>query len=326
MGGWSLPFWNAEERRLRAGWRLLLVAVLFVLASLATALVTVVAAPLLGVQARPASPTAPWLAITRPIQLAATLLTLGFLALVADRRRLRDYGLRFGRTWWLDLGFGLALGAALQTGIFLVEYAVGWVRVVGVAVTADPGASFAVWVVAAAVGYLAVGVYEELFARGYLLTNVAEGLDGLGPIDARGAVAGGTLLSALVFGGLHAVNPAATAVSTATLVLAGVFLAVGYVLTDELAIPIGLHISWNFFQGVVWGFPVSGVSVGVSVVAVEQSGPTVVTGGQFGPEAGLIGVAAMLLGMVGIGAWVRYRGGDLRIHPGITTPELRWRR
>lgn len=324
MVRWYHLFWNPEERRLRAGWRLLLVAVLFALVTLAAALATVASRSLLGIEA--GAPTAPLLAITSPVQLLGTALVLGLLALVVDRRRLRDYGLRFDRVWRLDLGFGLALGAGLQTGIFLVEYAVGWVRVTGVAVTAEPDASFAVWIGAAAVGYVAVGIYEELFARGYLLTNVAEGLDGLGPIGVRCAVAGGTLLSALVFGGLHAANPAATATSTVTLVLAGAFLAAGYVFTGELAIPIGLHISWNFFQGVVWGFPVSGVSLGVSVVALEQTGPRVVTGGQFGPEAGLIGVAAMLIGTAAIGLWVRRRTGDLRIDPGITTPELRWRR
>jgi hypothetical protein len=100
-------------------------------------------------------------------------------------------------------------------------------------------------------------------------------------------------------------------------------LAAGYVLTGDLAVPIGLHTTWNLFQGGVYGFPVSGLGVGASVVAVEETGPDVVTGGAFGPEAGLLGLGAMVVGTAAIAAWVRWRTGDLRIDPAVTTPELR---
>jgi membrane protease YdiL (CAAX protease family) len=322
---WYSPFWNSEERRLRAGWRLLAVVVLFVILNLLVAGVAFLAEPVLGrIGVGPDALSAPLLGVIGPVQLVGTLAMLGVLALLVDRRRVGDFGLRVDREWTLDLGFGLFLGGALQSAVFALEYALGWVRVTGFVVTDDPSASFALWFGAAVVGYLCVGIYEELFARGVLLTNVAEGLDGLWRIGPAGAVAVAVLASSAVFGALHAANPGATLVSTVMLVVAGVFLAVGYVLTGELAIPIGVHITWNFFQGVVWGFPVSGASLGVSLVGLEQAGPRLFTGGAFGPEAGLLGLFAMLVGIAATAWWVRARGGDLAIAPGLTTPDLRW--
>ncbi|MFC6726909.1 CPBP family intramembrane glutamic endopeptidase, partial [Halobium palmae] len=181
-----------------------------------------------------------------------------------------------------------ALGAGLMTVVFLVELAAGWVRVTG---TFEGGATgFLVGFVGILVVFLFVGVYEELVARGYLLTNVAEGLAGY--VGVNGATAVAVLVSSALFGLAHFGNPNATLLSTFNVGLAGVMLALGYVLTDELAIPVGLHITWNFFQGVVYGFPVSGTGGFAKVLVVEQGGPTLLTGGSFGPEAGLLGVGA----------------------------------
>jgi uncharacterized protein len=85
-------------------------------------------------------------------------------------------------------------------------------------------------------------------------------------------------------------------------------LGVGYVLTGQLAIPIGVHISWNFFQGNVFGFPVSGLDgLGAKFLATETSGPELWTGGVFGPEAGLLLPFAIALGSLMTFSWVRFR-------------------
>ena len=93
-------------------------------------------------------------------------------------------------------------------------------------------------------------------------------------------------------------------------------MGVGYLLTGELAFPIGLHFAWNFVQGNVFGFPVSGKSaVGATVIAIDQGGSPLWMGGAFGPEAGLVGVLAMGVGALLTLLWMHYRYGPLSTEP-----------
>lgn len=108
---------------------------------------------------------------------------------------------------------------------------------------------------------------------------------------------------------LHVSNPNSSWLSTGYLVFYGAFLGAGYVLTGELALPIGLHFTWNFVQGSVFGFPVSGRPLYmVSVLDTQQAGPDLWTGGALGPEAGPLGLLAGLIGLALILLWVRWRG------------------
>ncbi|GAB7092639.1 hypothetical protein JCM18237_29100 [Halorubrum luteum] len=247
----------------------------------------------------------------------AVCLVLYPVARFIDRRRFSDYGLRIDRDWWIDLGFGLALGVGLQAAVFAVGWTAGWFTVVGA--FRAPG-SFLPAFAGLLVLFLVVGVYEELLVRGWLLTNLAEGFRfaGRGP-----AVLVALVLSSGVFGLLHAGNPGATPLSIAVISLAGVLLAAGYLLTGELAIPIGIHVTWNLAQGGLFGHGVSGLDVTVTVLATETTGPALWTGGGFGPEGGLLGLFAVGLGCVAVVAWVRARTGRVRLHPAVTTPALR---
>ena len=320
--------WNARSNRLRLPWRL--VAIGLAVAGL-TAAVSAGSSPL-----RTAATTGLGLVLPGPeasaaagnlVFVVAQLVVIGGAVVLVgryvDRRRLRDFGFRVDRDWWVDLGFGLGLGAALMAGVFGVEYAAGWVVVTGTFRIAQPGFGFWPWFGWAAVTFAGVGLTEELLTRGYLIKNVAEGLTWSDRIDPGTAVGLGVVCSAALFGAGHATNPNASLASTAGISVAAVMLSAGYVLTGELAIPIGIHTAWNLFQGPVFGFPVSGLDLGLSAVVVEQRGPDLVTGGAFGPEAGLLGATASLVGIGLVLLWVHSRRGRLRVHPHITTPELR---
>lgn len=308
-------FWNRDERRIRALWRLLVVFVLYVVFSAIVYAVGIVGA----------------ISATAFASLVASTFVMGLvtIALVAfagfslDRRRFVDFGFHLDRDWGIDFGFGLLLGVALQTLIFLTELAFGWIRIVDF--TTARGGSFLGLFATALALFAFVAFREELLSRGYVLKNIAEGLAGVDPFDGDGAVVVAVVCSSGLFALLHASNPNATAVSALGIFVAGILLAMGYVLTGELAISIGLHLTWNLFEGVIYGFPVSGLDLPVHVVAIRQLGPTIVTGGPFGPEAGLTGITAAIVGSLAIVLWIRWRTGSAQFSRSIVIPELRHR-
>lgn len=298
-------FIDPELQRLRAVWRLLIhTLLLFVLGFVA----------LLVAQGSSASPMPSWL--WWPIFALGVVLPVTWICGTRlDRRPWASFGFHLDRRWWLDLGFGLALGAVLMSAIFLIELEAGWLEIRATRVVpADFDGSFGLALLSPIVVFASVGFYEELLSRGYHLRNLAEAVTWRGKIDADAALIIGTLLSSTVFGVMHAGNPNATTLGTINVALAGCFLAVGVLTTGELAIPIGVHVTWNFCQGNVFGFPVSGTDAGARLYAIEQGGDPWITGGQFGPEAGLIGLSAMVVGSLLIVAWVKLTRGEVRIH------------
>jgi membrane protease YdiL (CAAX protease family) len=312
-------FWNPEDRRLRAFWRISIQGFVWLCLIFTATLAIIFPVWIAAAAAQPAGAQdvaqttdmlldllyAPLMMFAvQGVSLLSTLATVWLAGRFLDRRRFADFGFRFSRRWFLDLGFGLFLGAFLMTGIFIVENAVGWIGVSGTFVSSMSGVGFwaAIWIPAAM--YLCVGISEELFSRGYQLKNLSEGLNSkrFGPVP---AVCAATVLSSIFFGFLHGANPNVNLIGLFNITAAGILLALGYILTGELAISIGLHITWNFFQGNVFGFPVSGMEpVAARVLAVRQSGPEWITGGMFGPEGGVIGLAAIMLGSLLILLWV----------------------
>jgi membrane protease YdiL (CAAX protease family) len=323
-------FWNSEEERLRAFWRLLGQLVMLFLATLVFQLITTFFAMGYLLSQEIILPVE----LLDPLALQTYIVQSPFLMMVSsvvtfmafflsiwmagrflDRRPFTDFGLRLNRDWWIDFGFGLFLGALLVSLIFLVQLSTGWITVTGTRVTQSSQVVFPLAMLAYLVTFIAVGIQEELLFRGYQLRNLAEGFNGQ-TISPKMAVLLATFLSSVVFGVMHMTNPNSSLVSTVNIIITGMLLlAFGYILTGELAIPIGIHITWNYFMGNIYGFPVSGIDVsGVTLIAIQQNGPQVWTGGTFGPEAGLIGLLAMLLGGLLMALWVRGRYGRLELN------------
>lgn len=129
------------------------------------------------------------------------------------------------------------------------------------------------------------GIVEELLFRGILFR-----------LSARIVGTWGALLfTSALFGLAHLGNHGATVASSVAITLeAGVLLGAAYAMTTRLWLPIGLHIGWNFTEGAVFGMSVSGNSADAGWLRGSLSGSSLLTGGQFGPEASIVAVLVCL--------------------------------
>jgi len=169
---------------------------------------------------------------------------------------------------------------------------------------------------------LAVGFYEEILLRGYILINLKEGIwwEGMSEVTALFVA---VIISSLMFSFAHLFNPNASMITFITISLAGFLLAFPFLWTANLALSIGLHSAWNFILGGIFGFKVSGLSPTASFVSIQSIGPDWWTGGLFGPEAGLSGVLAMCLSLLLIIIFLQRPLGKVGIHSHWLNPAKR---
>jgi uncharacterized protein len=205
------------------------------------------------------------------------------------------------RRWVVDLAVGLVLGPLLFWTVFSVESWLGAATMAGIRL--DLGA-----LLTALVAFVCVGAGEELVMRGVVLQQVARGWGTLA----------GVAVSSVVFALIHVpnvlvaeVDPLVGLLAVAILGLLGLILAAAYLWTERLWLPVALHVSWNFGQGALLGFPVSGTP-SEGLVQPTVTGPAWLTGGAFGPEGGVVGLVA--LGLAGVAVWA-YAGAAHRAAP-----------
>jgi len=135
--------------------------------------------------------------------------------------------------------------------------------------------------------FAVVSLNEEIAIRGYILQNLSSSFNKYIAL----------VLSSLVFMIMHIGNPNMSAVPLFNLFLAGLLLGVYCIHKNNLWFPIGAHITWNYFQGPVLGFEVSGNDVD-SIFIQSLNGSELITGGEFGFEGSIILTVLMIIGIV----------------------------
>jgi membrane protease YdiL (CAAX protease family) len=236
------------------------------------------------------------LALSTLVSLPAVTLTTWIARKGLDRRSFRSLGLVRGKDWQRDLLVGFAIPIPLFGLIYLVELGAGWLDFQSWGWAERGVLTTGVGVLLLLLGFVAVGFYEELLFRGYYLQNLRDGINPMIAVFATSAA----------FGLAHLGNLNASWTSTLGIFAAGLFLAYAWLRTRALWLPIGIHIGWNFLQGPVFGFEVSGNPT-PSLVRHVVNGPELITGGAFGPEAGLIVLPAMAVGAGLIWWYTRHR-------------------
>lgn len=219
---------------------------------------------------------------TLPTLLTALIATgLTWLA-TRERSGLRD------RRAAQRLGLGLIIGAVTLSIAVVVPVLVGATTLT--LVTPVPFASGLLQFVTLA----PAGVGEELLTRGIGFNALRRG------IGNKAAV----VLSSLIFGALHIFNPHSSWLAALMVALVGIWFGTMTVKSGSVWLSVGVHLSWNFFEGFIYGQPVSGNAPRSSLlVSGTETTSQFWSGGDFGPEGA--GVTALLLGAAIMVTWKR---------------------
>ncbi len=222
-----------------------------------------------------------------------TLIVISLACNFLDNRPFRDMGFSLNSRWLKDFGAGILIAAIVMSLITFILWMFGFLHI-----TANSNASLNADFIRAVTGLLilmiTVSVWEEIYFRGYLIKNLQEGFTSkksksLYPIISA------VLISSILFGIAHTSNPNSTLLSFINITVAGIVLAYPYIYSKSMSISVGLHLSWNYFQGVVYGMPVSGLALETSFFRASITDPQFLTGGQFGPEGGAFGFLGLLV-------------------------------
>jgi hypothetical protein len=132
-----------------------------------------------------------------------------------------------------------------------------------------------------------VAISEELVFRGYVLRNLQQSTTPLAAL----------FISAALFAIFHSANPGSNWLALVNVFIAGILLGINYCFTKNLWFGIALHFAWNFFQGPVLGYEVSGLDI-PSILTQSIGKNTLLTGGSFGFEGSLVNTILCLLAIV----------------------------
>ncbi len=222
------------------------------------------------------------IAIKIAVTLVYSLITIGgaiILFKLIYKRKLYQMGF-IAKGWITGLLHGFVIGAVSIGLLFAILLLVGQAKVSGVDM--DKLLSFTMLIEFFSVGIMAFS--EEVLMRGYLMTA-------LKPTRNKWII---FLAPSLLFSLFHLMNPGVTLLSFLNIFLAGMLFAYMFIKSGKLWLSSGFHIAWNFFQGDICGMNVSG-NIQTAVFETRLGTNELLTGGNFGPEGGILVTCILLL-------------------------------
>ncbi|MGB8217777.1 MAG: CPBP family intramembrane glutamic endopeptidase [Candidatus Methanoperedens sp.] len=192
----------------------------------------------------------------------------------------------FGKSlfWGKKPAPGLLCGIALITIVFLIEIIAGWVRIESI--NFNPVLFFSLFIL-----QVLVAVGEEVSFRGTILQNLAD----------ETGIKKGIILSSFMFSSIHIPSFIYSGLDIQRLTIA--FMVIGFLgaiasilyLNYGLVSAITFHFAWNFLQ-----YNIFNLNNGQGMMKTSFTGTNTLTGGSFGPEAGVLGLIIVLMALMAL--------------------------
>jgi len=176
-----------------------------------------------------------------------------------------------------DIIYGITLGLVTIGLGFLILLSLDEIRIVEIKFKSiDMLFSFLL--------FISVAFNEEILMRGFVLNNLMKSFNKYLAL----------IISSIIFSLLHLANPSFSWIGFFGITLAGLLLGLSYIYTKNIWFPIALHFSWNFFQGAIFGFNVSGVMT-YSFIQQNRLSDTILNGGKFGFEGSILSIVFLII-------------------------------
>jgi membrane protease YdiL (CAAX protease family) len=238
-----------------------------------------------------------WLMLV--MEFVTSVLSVGIFSLLIERRPFP------GTEWTLDGYTGEAL-----TGFFLAPALLG-LAAIGILLSGHLEWTDIIWepsTLFISFGWMTLIAFsEELVFRGYILGNLMK------CIPNKWIALG---VSSILFAAYHAITPGIHTLAFVNLLLAGMLLGINYIFTRNLWFSFLLHVGWNFFEGPILGFRVSGTTF-PSLFQAEPNGDLFITGGDYGLEGSML-MTLLLLAAILVLAWAferKYQRVTIAVEP-----------
>jgi len=212
------------------------------------------------------------------------LLSTYFMTKYVEKREFKTIGLALHSNVRKEIFLGILIGFLMMSLVFFSQLIFGDVSV--------KLADFSLIILLA--NFIIYGTIfaiqssgEEILFRGYLFQTLIEGANKIIAV----------FILSVLFGFVHFFNPNVSLFAAFNIALSGILFSIAYIRTRSLWLPCALHFSWNFCQGFIYSAPVSGVKIRTNLLIIENNMPEFLSGGNFGPEGGIIASIVFLGGI-----------------------------
>ncbi len=211
------------------------------------------------------------------------ILLVTWICLKLRKESLNDVGLAINKKWLTQFFTGTLMGITMLAATVGIIWAFG-------GVTFELNAERSLNVLSYGLYLFLIGsLLEELLHRGFIFQRL---IDGIGFWGAQFIIAS---LFALGHSGNPGMEDTTFIIASLDLFIVSLIFGLAYFITKSLALPIGLHLGWNWSQGNILGFGVSGHEHTGWFTPILNDKAQWVTGGEFGPEAS---IASLVVGLV----------------------------